>query len=452
MHIHHVRIENVKTFGADRLAVDLDLGRPDASPAGWTVVAGRIGAGKSTFLQAIAIALGGPEAARALRKDWSNWVRHGAEAARVEAGIRVHGPDNFVGGGRTVEKSFWAGIRWTVTDAGPAPVMTPVRVKSSAIRTSERGPWAENPAGWLVAGYGPFRRVSKASYEALEMMKGVGHVPQLVSLFREDASLAESVTWLVSIYTRRLEQRPGWGELERIVIRLMNDGLLPQDFRVDHIDSDGLWVRRGDVVLPLEEISDGYRTVAALILDIVRNIYTTYGSLEAGEGKGEEASVVIGQPGVVLIDEIDAHLHVSWQQRIGPWLKAHFPKIQFIVSTHSPFICQAADPNGLIRLPAPGEERPAEQVAGELFREITKGSADEAIMTELFGLEYTHSAESENLRRQLAALEARVLGDENPSDQQLRQLSLLRDELPRAGPDAVDQAWRLLRAATHGQH
>jgi hypothetical protein len=452
MHIHHIRIENVKSFGADHLAVDLDLGRPDGSPAGWTVVAGRNGAGKSTFLQAIAMALAGPEAARVLHKDWSTWVRHGAESARVEAGVRVHGPDNFVGGGRTVERSFWAGLQWTLTGTGPAPAMTPVRVKSSSIRTSERGPWAENPSGWLVAGYGPFRRVSKASYEALEMMKGLGHVPRLVSLFREDASLAESVTWLISIYTRRLEERPGSAELERDVLRLLKDGLLPQGFVVDHIDSDGLWIEGGGVVLALEQVSDGYRTVAALILDIVRNMHNTYGSLGVEQSKGEDGPVVISHPGVVLIDEIDAHLHVSWQQRIGPWLKTRFPNVQFIVSTHSPFICQAADRNGLIRLPAPGERRPAEHVTGELFREVTKGSADEAIMTELFGLDHTHSDESERLRRQLAELETRLLGTEHPSAEDQRQLSLLRDELPHAGPAAVDQAWRLLRAATRDEH
>jgi predicted ATP-binding protein involved in virulence len=45
---------------------------------------------------------------------------------------------------------------------------------------------------------------------------------------------------------------------------------------------------------------------------------------------------VISSPGVVIIDEIDAHLHVSWQKRIGGWLKTHFPNIQFIVTTHSP--------------------------------------------------------------------------------------------------------------------
>ncbi|GHA10178.1 hypothetical protein GCM10010389_56740 [Streptomyces echinoruber] len=51
----------------------------------------------------------------------------------------------------------------------------------------------------------------------------------------------------------------------------------------------------------------------------------------------------------------DVGLHVSWRRRIGPWLTAHFPGLQLLVTTHSPYICQSADPGGLIRLPGPRE-------------------------------------------------------------------------------------------------
>jgi predicted ATP-binding protein involved in virulence len=45
-------------------------------------------------------------------------------------------------------------------------------------------------------------------------------------------------------------------------------------------------------------------------------------------------------------------MHVEWQQKIGFWLTSHFPNIQFLTTSHSPFICQAAGPRGVIRLPA----------------------------------------------------------------------------------------------------
>lgn len=47
--------------------------------------------------------------------------------------------------------------------------------------------------------------------------------------------------------------------------------------------------------------------------------------------------------GVVLIDELDAHLHPKWQRQIGQWLRLKFPNLQFIVATHSPFVAQVID-------------------------------------------------------------------------------------------------------------
>src|SRR5690606_33514301 len=136
-------------------------------------------------------------------------------------------------------------------------------------------------------------------------------------------------------------------------LAFMADGLLPDDSTVERVDSDGLWICRDGVSLPLEQVSDGYRTVAALVVDLLRCLHATYGGLALE--RDEHGQPVCPLPGVVLIDEVDAHMHVAWQQRIGFWLTQHFPNIQFLVTTHSPFICQAASPRGIIRLPAPGE-------------------------------------------------------------------------------------------------
>ena len=112
-------------------------------------------------------------------------------------------------------------------------------------------------------------------------MVGAGHISRLVSLFREDASLSESVRCLQDIYLRRLEEREGSRELEELVLELLDDGLLPSEMRVKKVDSEGLWVEHQGVLLPLEQLSDGYRTVAALVLDIVRHLSDAYGVLES---------------------------------------------------------------------------------------------------------------------------------------------------------------------------
>lgn len=141
---------------------------------------------------------------------------------------------------------------------------------------------------------------------------------------------------------------------------------------------------------------------------------------------------------MVLIDEVDAHLHVSWQQRIGPWLKAHFPLVQFIVSTHSPYICQAADPGGLIRIPGPDETAGPEPVSQDLYHRVVYGSGDDAVLSALFGLESPYSERAESARRRIGDLEGRVLSGA-ADDAELAEYQELTERLMSSLSARVDE-------------
>ena len=78
--------------------------------------------------------------------------------------------------------------------------------------------------------------------------------------------------------------------------------------------------------LRIEQLSDGYRTTLAMVMDIAARM------AEANP----TAKNILDNEGIVLIDEIDLHLHPKWQQTILPDLMKCFPRLQFIVSTHSP--------------------------------------------------------------------------------------------------------------------
>ena len=275
-------------------------------------------------------------------------------------------------------------------------------------------------------------------------MVGPDRIARLVSLFREDASLVECVEWLREIYLWTLEKKPGAQNLLDSVIELLNDGLLPDHSRVEGIDSNGLWVRQKDVRLPLGELSDGYRTTAALVMDIVRHIYRCFGKLQIETYSDETGELRrSNHRGVILIDEIDLHLHVSWQKQIGFWLKRHFPHIQFIVTTHSPFICQAADPRGLIRLPAPGENRSVEHVSDTLYNTVVNGGADDAVLTELFGLDTPYSDKAERLRERIAQLESQVQTGKI-KEKERKELKELRSRLPQTLTSDVENVLRKL--------
>ncbi|WP_345568506.1 AAA family ATPase [Nonomuraea rosea] len=229
----------------------------------------------------------------------------------------------------------------------------------------------------------------------------------LRTLFDEDVTLTEGVGWLIEQHLYQLEGRPRAAELLDVVLSLLADGMLPDGYKVVRVDSDGLWLQRDNgAETSLQQMSEGYRTVTAVVVDIIRQMHLAYGSLHITH-QGDTPT--LSYPGVILVDEIENHLHVGWQKRIGEWLTSHFPLVQFIVTTHSPYVCQTADPNGLIALPGPHESKSAHVVDRDLYERVVYGSGDDAILTELFGVDSPYSTRAEDIRRQLGDLEDKVL-------------------------------------------
>lgn len=86
--------------------------------------------------------------------------------------------------------------------------------------------------------------------------------------------------------------------------------------------------------LPIDQLSDGIRNVIGLVGDLASRASRLNPHLRS--------RAVLETPGVVLIDEIDLHLHPEWQQAIVPSLCAAFPEIQFLITTHSPDVVSTA--------------------------------------------------------------------------------------------------------------
>ncbi|HIF9519266.1 TPA: AAA family ATPase [Photobacterium damselae] len=83
-------------------------------------------------------------------------------------------------------------------------------------------------------------------------------------------------------------------------------------------------------VIDLKTLSDGYSAIVNMVTEIIMRMETVqFGGLDIG--------------GIVLIDEVETHLHVALQREVLPFLTAMFPNIQFIVTTHSPFVLQSVD-------------------------------------------------------------------------------------------------------------
>lgn len=98
---------------------------------------------------------------------------------------------------------------------------------------------------------------------------------------------------------------------------------------------------------PFHFLSDGYRNLLAIFADLA------YRCVTLNPHFGKEAN--LNSEGVVLIDELDLHLHPAWQKNIVNQLKDTFPKIQFVATTHSPFIIQETNEGELFKLQNNGQ-------------------------------------------------------------------------------------------------
>ena len=113
--------------------------------------------------------------------------------------------------------------------------------------------------------------------------------------------------------------------------------------------ADRMWFDgdRGEIVLsiqgraqPYSNLSAGQQTMLAIAADIAIKAVTQNNHLVPDDGQvrlnGGLPEVLAQTPGVVLIDELDVHLHPRWQRRVATDLKTTFPKIQFVCTSHSP--------------------------------------------------------------------------------------------------------------------
>lgn len=401
MYITRIVLENVRGF--DRL--DFAMHGRDGAFAGWSVVTGDNASGKTTLLKAIALALVGPDVGRALQPSLRGWIREGCDEATIAVELSA-GPQDSFEQGKRFERPFWSELRLS-RNGGPEVTLGVGQKYRGQKKGPTRGPWAENPQGWFACGYGPFRRLYGASPEAQRIMSGPPRVARFATMFREDATLGECELWLRDLQYKKLEGREREGAILEQVVRLLNNDFLRNGLKVERIDSEGLWLRDGSgTVLPLADMSDGYRAALAMLTDVLRHIVDVYGHDQLL--LSDESDLLrVAHQGVVLIDEVDSHLHPEWQRQIGFWLKERFPKIQFLVTSHSAFICQAADAPRIYHLPASGTDEKPFQLESDDFQTIVRSKADAIYLTPAFGMKHTRSPLAVRNRRRYAELSAK---------------------------------------------
>jgi hypothetical protein len=279
--------------------------------------------------------------------------------------------------------------------------------------------------GLFSSGYGPFRRFTGGDKDYQDSFESSPRLTAHLSIFGEKVALTECLDWLQQLRFKQLEKKEEGNLLTSIIEFVNQSNFLPFNARIKDISSDGVtFIDGNDCELPVEELSDGYRSILSMTFDLIRQLVRVYGFDQVFDPNDPTKIIA---PGVVLIDEIDVHLHPTWQRRIGIWFREHFPKIQFIVTTHSPLICQAASVGTVYRLPQPGSDEQGEMITGQMLDRLVYGNVLDAYGTEVFGEGITRSEVSKEKLARLAQLNQKakyetLTEEEQEERQQLKSI------------------------------
>jgi uncharacterized protein (TIGR02646 family) len=248
---------------------------PTGTGAPWLMLLGENASGKSTVLQAIGLALAGArEAGRFARP--SKVVTRGAAAGHVT----LHFWDNPV----PVELGFNRHDREFVGTIGPSAI---------------------------VLGYGALRYLARRRTRRHK----VAGFTRLEPLLEPVARIDHPSAWFASLSPDRFQ----------VAAKCMRE-LLPIADDVDVVRRGRRVVFQiGAYVSSLEELSAGYQTMVGVSANIMQFLFEIWQTLDSAAA-------------IVLIDELDAHLHPRWKMRIVRALREAFPQVQFITSTHDPLV------------------------------------------------------------------------------------------------------------------
>ena len=366
-------VENFRCFGP---AQTLDLSRGENRPAPWTIILGENGVGKTTLLQCLAAFQPEPRTSQEKIFEEDNRVRFGANYAKVNAlGLaskskRYPNKNNAeISSGICIERSF--------SKREADAMIVHLEFAGGGKQLSFISLTPKNIGGLICYGYGASRRMGKTSLSEQRTDDTTA------SLFSDDVDLINAEEWLLQAdyaasrapknNTRAAQRRD---QIKEILKALLQD-IEINDVRFSDPEEE-LSVPSVEFHTPygwvrLKDLSLGYRTMTTWMVDLASRLFDRY----------PKSANPLAEPAVVLVDEIDLHLHPRWQRTLLHFLSERFPNTQFIATAHSPLVVQAAQDANIVLLRRDGDHV---EIVKDMER-IKNWRVDQILTSELFGLE-----------------------------------------------------------------
>ena len=346
------------------LLVDAPSGRSARAP--WLMLLGENGAGKSSILQGVALALLGRRSRDALNLRAGDFVRNGAKRAEI--------------------KVWLSGVT--------EPCVLTARKSDDTFGGTEN-------AKVLVLGYGATRLLPERGTEPVPPPPDA--IADVDNLFRPFVPMTDANAWLLSLDDDRFAT--AGRALRQLLDLKATEGFLR--FR----KAGEVRCRVLGSTVPLAQLSDGYQSVVALACDIMAVLFSLWDDVAAAEG-------------IVMLDELGSHLHPRWRMRVVEGLRDLFPRVQFIVTTHDP-LCLRGLEDGEVALVERRDDEHRTVVVRQDLPNVAGLRADQLLTSELFGLRSTVDPEVEKAFNEYYAL----LALRTPTEAQTQRVDELQDQL-----------------------
>ncbi|HEX8349442.1 MAG TPA: AAA family ATPase [Hymenobacter sp.] len=338
-------LENVRSFGEKQT---ISFAREDGRPAQWTIILGDNGVGKTTVLKSLAALMpiegrfgDNPEPAY-VRKWQDLWlpVRSGRQADRADRVEESHMP---LIPKRLRELPDFKTSLLSCTIRSGVKLLDVLDKEATSIPCSLDMPFKERQPvgrGWITMpaeateaicyGYGAGRSVGNSTLAASQEFTD----DTCASLFNDRADLLNPEEWFLQMEYSSLKQdqqaAKSLKQVQQALLQVLPDVTDIQIASKGHqqyleVETPYGWVR-------LRDMSLGYQTLVVWLTDFASKLFIRY----------PDSKKPLEEPAIVLIDEIDLHLHPSWQRKLIGFLSGIFKNTQFIATAHSPLVVQAA--------------------------------------------------------------------------------------------------------------
>ncbi|MER8942887.1 AAA family ATPase [Mesorhizobium sp. M0915] len=325
-----------------------------------------------------------------------------------------------------------------------------------ALSISDDGLRAEGTATRpLVFAYGAHRLFGKR--------RRSGDLRHIDTLFENDRQLSNPEPWLIELERGRPDN------LNEVVSALRHIIQIEGEFQNIEVAREGrtkrcyINIRKtrpdGSTYLlrqRLDAASSGYRAVLALVCDIFQGLMENAPvvSIDEGGSQRAEARAARLSDAIVLIDEIEAHLHPRWKLQIIAGLRAALPRVTFVITSHDPLCLRGMRKGEVMMLNryqnlAAGENRTMPEVVERVadFDDIENFTIEQLLTSDLFRLYSTDDRRTDDTFARVAKVlaEQRDEADLNPAER--ADLARFRTEIAEALPYGRTEVTKLVQEA-----